>query len=77
MLDKILQILNDVRPGVDWENEEDLLERGLLDSFDMITLINELNEAFDVSIGLEQLEPENFYSIGAIISMLIDLGAVL
>ena len=72
---KIIEILNDIRPGVDWENESDLVESGLLDSFDMITLINELNEAFKVSIGLEQLEPENFCSIAAITAMLNDLGA--
>jgi acyl carrier protein len=72
---KIIEILMDIRQGVDWAREKDIIENGLLDSFDMITLIGELNDAFDVSIGLEHMEPENFNSVEAIASMLRDLGA--
>jgi acyl carrier protein len=74
-MEKIVDILSDIRAGVDWENENDIIERGLLDSFDMITLIGELNEAFEVSIGLEHLEPENFCSVEAIAALLTTLGA--
>jgi acyl carrier protein len=74
-MEKILEILRDIRSDVDWENENDIIESGLIDSFDMITLIGELNEAFGVGIGLEQLEPENFSSPGAIAAMLKKLGA--
>ena len=74
---KIIEILEGVRPGVDWANEKDLIESGLLDSFDMITLVNDLNDSFGVTIGLEHLEPENFNSVAAIAALLRDLGAVL
>jgi len=72
---KIIEILRDIRPGVDWEREDDLIESGLLDSFDMIALVSELNDTFGVSIGLEHLEPENFSSVGTIAALLKDLGA--
>ena len=74
-MEKILEILNDIRLGIDWENEDDFIENGLLDSFDMITLVGELNDVFNVSIGLEHLENENFNSVKAIAALLKALGA--
>jgi len=74
-MEKILMILSGIRPGVDWENESDFIESGLLDSFDMITLVTDLNDSFGVSIGLEHLEPENFCSVEAIAALLRNLGA--
>ena len=72
---KIIEILKDIRPAVDWAGEEDLIDSGLLDSFDMITLIGELNDTFHVNIGLEHLEPENFSSVDAIAALIKGLGA--
>ena len=71
---KIIEILQSIRPGVDWEAATSIIDDGLLDSFDMITLISELDEAFGVRIGLEHLEPENFNSISAMASLLEQLG---
>ena len=64
-MDQLLEILRDIRHEINWENETALIDDGVLDSFDMITLVNELNSAFRVQIGLEHLEPENFNSVGA------------
>ena len=74
---QIIEILSDIRSGVDWANEKDLIDNGLIDSFDMITLVNDLNEAFGTSIGLEHLEPENFSSVEAIADLLRELGAAI
>ena len=74
-MEKIVEILLDIRPGVDWGSEKDFIDNGLLDSFDMITLIGELNNTFDISIGLEHLEPENFSSVETIAALIKDLGA--
>ena len=73
-MEKIIDILCDIRPGVDWANESDFVDRGLIDSFDMIALITDLNEAFGISIGLEHLEPENFNSIEAIATLIDTLA---
>jgi acyl carrier protein len=74
-LKKILEILEDIRPGADWASMNDIIESGLIDSFDMIALVNDLNESFGVCIGLEHLEPENFNSVEAIAALLRELGA--
>ena len=64
-MDEILEILSEVRPDVDFENEKLLIDNDILDSFDIITIVSEFNEAFDIDIDVEDLEPENFNSIQA------------
>ena len=71
---KIIEILQDIRPGVDWEAETAIIDDGLLDSFDIITLVGEFEAAFGVKIGLEHLEPENFNSLGAMKALIEELG---
>jgi acyl carrier protein len=74
-MEKLLKILDSIRPGVDFANADKLVDGGLLDSFDVIALTQELSEAFGVEIGLEELEPENFNSAENILAMLSRLGA--
>ena len=64
-MDEILEILNEVRPDVDFENERLLIDDNILDSFDIITIVSEFNEAFDIDIDVEDLEPENFNTVAA------------
>jgi D-alanine--poly(phosphoribitol) ligase subunit 2 len=71
MKDRILEILKDVRPDIDFEQEELLVEGGLLDSFDIVTIISELNDAFDINIRVHDLKAENFNSV-ALIQALVD-----
>ena len=61
-MEKIRLILSDIRPDVDFDTEERLIDDGILESFDIISLVGELNDAFDVSIGVQDLTPENFNS---------------
>jgi len=72
---KIIEVLRGIHSDIDWEHEDALVDRGLLDSFDIIALINELNDTFHVEIGLEYLEPENFNSVSAMEALLTTLGA--
>ena len=74
-MQKILKVLNSIRPGVDWESAAAIVDDGLIDSFDMISLVAELDSEFGVRIGLEHLEPENFNSLDAIVALLKGLGA--
>ena len=69
-MDKIIEILQGIRPGIGWEEETAIIDDGILDSFDIISLVGELEEAFGVQIGLEHLEPENFNSIYAIAALI-------
>lgn len=63
---EIIEILNEVNPGVDYEHEEELVTNGILTSFDIVTLISMLNMKFDIDISVTDLVPENFESAKAI-----------
>lgn len=65
-MEKILEILKSIRSDIDFEKEEKLIDDGVLDSFDIVSIVAELCEAFDITITAEDLEPENFNSVKAI-----------
>lgn len=69
MEEKILEILKEVKPGVEFEGKTDLIDAGVLASFDIISLVAELNDEFDIEISVVELIPENFNSISAIAKM--------
>lgn len=60
MMDQLMDILTELRPDVDFETEKSLIDGGVLDSFDIVTLVAELNENFDIEININDLVPENF-----------------
>lgn len=66
---KIIEILSSVKPGVDFEGKTDLIDGGVLASFDIISLVSELNDEFDIEISVAELVPENFNSVEAIANM--------
>ncbi|MDD7362843.1 MAG: phosphopantetheine-binding protein [Peptoniphilus sp.] len=65
MKEKIKEIIESVT-GEEVEDDTDLIEEGILDSFDMVSLVLELQEAFDVKIEVAELLPENFQDVNAI-----------
>ena len=62
-MDQLLEILKNMHPDVDFEEVEDMIGEGVLDSLDIVTLITEINNTFDVSIPAEEVIPENFASL--------------
>ena len=74
MRDKILSILHTVRPEGNFAASTDYLGDGLLDSFDIVTLVSSLDDAFGISIDGLDILPENFSSITAIEALLIKTG---
>lgn len=67
--EKIIEILKGIKDDIDYEMEDALVDNGLLDSFDIVGLITELKEAFDIEITIDDLTPENFNSVEAICSL--------
>lgn len=65
-MDKLLDILREIRPDVDFENEEALIDDGVLDSFDVVSIISEIDDRFGVQIRITELDPENFNSVQSI-----------
>jgi len=63
---KIEEILESIKPGVDFKKEEDLIADGILTSFDIVTLIAKLTEEFDIEITVKDIIPENFASLKTI-----------
>ena len=68
-MEKILEILKSIRSDVDFENEKALIDDGILDSFDVVSVVGELCDEFDITITAEDLEPENFNSVEAIAAL--------
>lgn len=69
-MDKLLKILNELHDDVDFIKETALIDDGILDSLDIVSLITEINDEFDVSIPAEEIIPENFNSAAAIMDLI-------
>lgn len=65
-MERLMEILNDARPDLDFTKETKLIDDSILDSFDIITIVGEINAEFDININVGDLLPENFNSAQAI-----------
>lgn len=63
---EIIEVLNEVKGGVDYAKEEHLITDGIITSFDLVMLISLLNEKFDINITVVDVVPENFESVKTI-----------
>jgi acyl carrier protein len=68
-MDKILSILKESNNLIDYTKETALITDGLLDSLELMEIISELEDAFDIEIGMEEIVPENFNSAEAILKL--------
>jgi acyl carrier protein len=69
MLDRILQLLASIRPESDFRGSSDYISDGMLDSFDIVTLVSDLDGSFDISIPGTEIIPENFRNAEAILAL--------
>lgn len=72
-MEELLKILNELHPDVDFEAEEHLIDNMILDSFDIVTLISEIHEVFDVTIDAKRIIPENFNSAKALYALIQEI----
>ena len=72
-MDELLEILTDLHPEVDYDVEDGLIDNAILDSFDIITIISEIAENFDVVVPAKEIIPENFNSAQALWDMITRL----
>lgn len=66
--EKILEMLKDIRPEYDFTASADFIGDGLLDSFDMVTFVSELEDAFGIVIDGLDIVPENFATVETILA---------
>ena len=72
-MDKLMRILSELRSDIDFETENALIDGGILDSFDIVTLVAEIDDTFGIEIPAEALIPENFNSAKAIFALIQQL----
>lgn len=72
-MDKLMNLLKTNFPAVDFEQDVKLVTDGILDSVDIVSLISELEDNFDISISMEYITPENFDTVDKIWSMINEL----
>ncbi len=69
-MEKLLEILEDIQPEVDFENCETLIDDGVLDSFAILSIVAEIEEEFGVSVTPAEIIPDNFNSMQALWNMI-------
>ncbi len=73
MKKQILEILSEIREDVNFETETSLINDGVLTSLDVVAVVSELNDAFDIEISADDLLPENFNSVDAICNLVASM----
>ena len=69
-MEKLIQILTEACPGVEFDGQTALIDDGILGSLDIVTIVSEIMEEFDVEITVDDLVPENFNSVQAIMALI-------
>lgn len=70
MKERVMEILKDIRSDVDFENCTALIDDDILESLDIVSIVSEFNDEFDVEISVEDLLPENFNSVDAMVELI-------
>ena len=76
-MDKIMKMLKELRPEFDFSGSDDFIEDGYLDSFDVTTLVSELEDEFGCFIVGTDVRSENFSSVEAIVELVKKSGGVI
>lgn len=68
-MEEVLEILKGVHPEVDYETEKGLIDKRIFDSFDIVTIVGDLMDTFDIEITAEYMTPDNFNSLESIVRL--------
>lgn len=69
-MQELLELLKDILPNVQWESDLALVDEGILNSIDIITIISEITDEYDIKISSDEMKAENFNSVQAIYNMI-------
>ncbi len=67
---ELLEILQNLHPDVDFTTNRELVDAGIIDSFDIVTIISDIADIFDVTISADEIIPENFNSASALAELI-------
>ena len=69
-MEKLLNILKSIRDDIDYEKEQNMIDDGVLDSFDVVAIVGELSAEYNVDITIDDITAENFNSVSAMLEMI-------
>jgi len=69
-MDELIRIMNEIRPDLDFTKEDKLIDDNVLDSFDIISIVSEVNDFFNIELNVNDLQPENFNSAAALYDLI-------
>lgn len=69
-MEKLLEILSQIRSDIDFDKEKALVDDGVLDSFDIVSIVSELGMEYDIDISIDDMTAENFNSAEAMFEMI-------
>ena len=72
-MDELLEALKRVNPNIDYAGQTGLYTNKIIDSIDMTSILADLEDTFDIEIGMEYIIPENFDSVEAMWAMVQEL----
>ena len=70
IMEELLRIMSEIRPDVDFTNATRLIDDEVLDSFDIVSMVSEINDTFAIEINVNDLLPENFNSAEALYALI-------
>ena len=70
MREQVLEILTEIRGDIDFDKETRLIDDNILASLDIVAIVGEFNDEFDIEISVEDLVPENFNSVDAMVELI-------
>ena len=73
-MDDLIRIMSEVRPDLDFTKEDQLIDDGILDSFDIIAIVSEINDFFQIEMNVNDLLPENFNSAAALYELILKMN---
>ncbi len=69
-MEDLIRIMDEIRPDIDFTKENKLIDDGVLDSFDIISIVSEVNDFFGIELNVNDLLPENFNSAEALFDLI-------
>ena len=69
-MEQLLKLLNETCPGIDFEHETALIDDGILEPLDIVTIVAEIMSEFDIELNVDDLLPEHFNSVQAMMALI-------
>jgi acyl carrier protein len=76
-MERIKKILNKIEVDADFKNSKNFIEDGLLDSLDIMTLVEALEDTFDIEVKGIDIVPENFVNVGTMVALVKKYGGTI